>query len=202
MAKLSVANVQKFKVMLNDLKEAFRKKREEAKGSRERMKNLAAKCVQAYNEDEKRKALGRPGIDPKMAAKDKKKSTMAPTEAPRREEPRIVFPASMTGSKPKVPTPASEQKKTKAAEADARKRKIKCTTDDAPPPKKRKTKKKDRAASREPLVVEPIACAPPPSDNQERQLIVHEPASTEAPEEQEVPVVIQSRLKTLVPKTM
>ena len=37
---------QKFKLMLNDLKEAFREKREEAKGSRERMKNLAAKCVQ------------------------------------------------------------------------------------------------------------------------------------------------------------
>ena len=38
--------------MLNDLKEAFRKKREEAKGSRECMKILAAKCVQAYNEVE------------------------------------------------------------------------------------------------------------------------------------------------------
>ena len=78
MAKLSVADVQKFKVMLNDLKEAFRKEREEAKGSRECMKNLAAKCVQAYNEAEKRKALGRPGIDPKMAAKQEKKSTVAP----------------------------------------------------------------------------------------------------------------------------
>ena len=32
------------------------------------MKLLAAKCVQAHNEAEKRKALGRPGIDPKMAA--------------------------------------------------------------------------------------------------------------------------------------
>ena len=52
-AKMSVADVQKFKVMLNDLKEAFRKKCEEAKGSRERMKTLAAKCVQAYNEAEK-----------------------------------------------------------------------------------------------------------------------------------------------------
>ena len=47
MAKLSVADVQKFKVMLNDLKEAFRKKREEAKVSRERMKTLTPKCVQA-----------------------------------------------------------------------------------------------------------------------------------------------------------
>ena len=35
------------------------------------MKNLADKCVLAYNEAEKRKALGRPGIDPKMAAKKK-----------------------------------------------------------------------------------------------------------------------------------
>ena len=68
-AKLNVADVQKFKVMLNDLKESFRKKREEAKGSRERMKALADKCVQAYNEAEKRKALGHPGIDPSMAAK-------------------------------------------------------------------------------------------------------------------------------------
>ena len=33
-AKLSVADVQNFKVMLHDLKEAFRKKREEAKSSR------------------------------------------------------------------------------------------------------------------------------------------------------------------------
>ena len=33
MAKLSVADVQNFKLMLHDLKEAFRKKREEAKGS-------------------------------------------------------------------------------------------------------------------------------------------------------------------------
>ena len=153
------------------------------------LKTLGAKCVQAYNEAEKHKALGRPGIDPKMAAKQKKKSTVAPTDATRREEPRIVFPASMTGSKPKVSTVASEQKKTKSAEAEARKRKIKRTTDDAPPPKKRKTKKRGRAAPTEPLVVEPIAFAPPPSANQERQLIVHEPASTEAPEAQEVPVV-------------
>ena len=101
MAKLSVADVQKFKVMLNDLKEAFRKKREEAKGSRERMKNLAAKCVQAYNEDEKRKALGRPGIDPKMAVKKKKKPAMAEPEAPRQEAVQIVFPTATTGSKPK-----------------------------------------------------------------------------------------------------
>ncbi|XP_037427352.1 uncharacterized protein LOC119292729 [Triticum dicoccoides] len=64
------------------------------------MKNLATKCVQGYNETEKLKALGRPGIDPKLAAK-KKKSTVAPSEASRWEEPRIVFPAIMTGSKPK-----------------------------------------------------------------------------------------------------
>ena len=169
--------------MFNDLKETFRKKREEAKGSRERMKNIAAKCVQAYNEAEKRKALGRPGIDPKMAAK-KKKSTVTPYEASRREEPRIVFPASMTGSKPKVPTVASEQKKTKAAVAEARKRKFKDATDDTHLPKKRKIKKKNRAATKEPLVVEPLSYACPASENQERQLIVHEPASTEAPEAQ------------------
>ena len=55
--------------MLHELKEAFLKKRAEAQGSRERMKSLADKCVQGYNEAEKRKALGRPGIDPRMAAK-------------------------------------------------------------------------------------------------------------------------------------
>ena len=115
MAKLSVADVQNFKLMLHDLKEAFRKKREEAKGSSERMKNLAAKCVQAYNEAEKRKALGRPGIDPKLAAK-KKKPAVAQAEASGREAPRIVFPASMTGSKPKVPIVASELKKIRAAD--------------------------------------------------------------------------------------
>ena len=75
-----MADVQTFKVMLNDLKEAFHKKREEAKGSRERMKTLAAKRFQAYNEAEKRKALGRPGIDPKLAAK-KKKPVVAQAQA-------------------------------------------------------------------------------------------------------------------------
>ena len=98
-----------------------------------------------------------------MAAKKKKKPAVAEPEASRQEEPRIVFPASMTGSKPKVPTVASELKKTRAAEAEARKRKTKATTDDAPPTKKRKTKKRDRAASTEPLVVEPISVARPES---------------------------------------
>ena len=69
MAKLSVADVQIFKKMLHDLKEEFHKKRNEPKGSRERMKYFAQKCVQAHNEAEKRKALGRPSIDPRMAAK-------------------------------------------------------------------------------------------------------------------------------------
>ena len=50
--------------MLHELKEAFQKKRQEAQGSHERMKSLADKCVLAYNEAEKRKSLGRPGIDP------------------------------------------------------------------------------------------------------------------------------------------
>ena len=97
----------------------------------------------------------------------------------------------MTGSKPKVPIVASEQKKTKAAEAAARKQKIKNTTDDAPQTKKRKTKssKKDRAAPIEPLVVEPISVARPASEHQERQIVIHEPAFTEAPEDEEVPAV-------------
>ena len=58
------------------------------------------KCVQAHDEAEKRKTLGRPSIDPRMAAKQKKKSAAAHTEAPRQEAPRIVFPAGMIGSKP------------------------------------------------------------------------------------------------------
>ena len=100
MAKLSIQEVKNFKLMLHELKEAFLKKREEAQGSRERMKSLADKCVQAYNEAEKRKALGRPGIDPRMAAKKKKQSTVQSAPS-RQDEPRIVFPSSMTGSKPK-----------------------------------------------------------------------------------------------------
>ena len=141
-----------------------RKNKLEAKGSRERMKSLADKCVQAYNEAEKRKALGRPGIDPRMAAKKKKPSTdkSAPS---RREEPRIVFPSSMSGSKPKVKSTVSELKKTRAAEAEARKRKNPEASDVAPSKKKHKTKK-DRAAPTEPLVVEPIWVARPKSSHQ------------------------------------
>ena len=92
---------------MHELKEAFRMKREEAKGSREHMKNLPAKCVQGYKEAEKHKALGRPGINPRMEAKKKKKPAVAEPEAPRQEVHPIFFPASMTGSKPKVPTVAS-----------------------------------------------------------------------------------------------
>ena len=51
-AKLSVQDVRNFKVMLHELKEAFLKKREEAQGSRERMKSLADKYVLDYNEAE------------------------------------------------------------------------------------------------------------------------------------------------------
>ena len=51
----------------------------------------------------------------------------------------------MTGSKPKVPTVASELKKTRVAEAEARKRKHPEASDVAPSKKKCKTKK-DRAA--------------------------------------------------------
>jgi len=68
---------------MHDLEEEFHKKRDEAKGSRERMKYFVEKCVQAHNEAEKRKALGRPGIDPRIAAKQKKKYVVAQTEAPR-----------------------------------------------------------------------------------------------------------------------
>ena len=104
----------------------------------------------------------------------------------------------MTGVKPKVPTVASELKKTRAAVA--RKRKSKNTTDDAPPTKKRKTKKKDRAAPTEPLVVEPIAFAHPATENQERQLIVHEPASPEAPEAKDIPAVNPTTVEDIGPQ--
>ena len=69
--------------MMHDLEEEFHKKRDEAKGSRERMKYFAEKCVQAHNEAEKRKSLGRPGIHPRMAAKQNKKSAAAQPEEPR-----------------------------------------------------------------------------------------------------------------------
>ena len=166
MAKLSVQEVKNFKIMLHELKEAFLKKREEAQGSRERMKSLADKCVQAYNEVEKRKALGHPGIDPRMAAKKKKKPAVAEPEATRQEAHPIVFPASMAGSKPKARSTASELKKTRTAEAEARKRKNPEASDVAPSKKKRKTKK-DRVAPTEPLVVEPISMVRPASEHQE-----------------------------------
>ena len=117
----------------------------------------------AYNEAEKHKALGRPGIDPRMAAKQKK-SVVTQTETPRQEAPHIVFPASMTGSKPKVKSAASELKKTWAAEAEARKRKNTEASDVAPSKKKRKTKN-NRAAPTEPLVVEPISMVRPASEH-------------------------------------
>ena len=71
----------------------------------------------------------------------------------------------MTGSKPKVPSAASELKKTRAAEAKAKKRKHKDASDDAPSKKKLKTKetkssKKERVAAPQPLFVEPISIAP------------------------------------------
>nr|XP_020188130.1 neuromodulin-like [Aegilops tauschii subsp. strangulata] len=177
---------------MTDLKAQFNKKCEEAKGSRDRMKYYAEKCIQAHNEAEKRKALGRPGIDPKLAAKKKKKSTEAEPKAPRQERPSIVFAASMTGSKPKVPSTASEKKKTRQVEPEARKRKHHDTSEAAPSQKKLKTKasnfsRKERAAAKEPLNVEPISVALPASTNCECRLVVHEPASTEAPESKDIP---------------
>ena len=167
MAKLSVQEVKNFKLMLHELKEAFLKKRQEAQGSRERMKSLADKCVLAYNEAEKRKSLGRPGINPRMAAKKKKKLPADQPAPSSQEAPRIIFPSSMTGSKPKVTTTASEQKKTRDAEAEARKRKNTEASDAAPSKKKRKTKK-NWAAPSKPLMVEPISMVRPESEHQER----------------------------------
>ena len=106
----------------------------------------------------KRKALGHPGIDPKLAAKNKKKPAEAKPEAPMQERPSIVFPTSMPGSKPKVPSAPSEQKKTKLSEAKSKKRRFCDTCDDGPSKKKLKTKSsksscKERAAPQEPLLV-------------------------------------------------
>ena len=101
--------------------------------------------MQAYNEAEKCKALGRPIIDPRMAAKKKKKPAIAEPDAPRQEADPIVFPTSMTGSKPKARSTTSELKKTRTAEAEARKRKNTEASDVSPSKKKRKTKK-NRAA--------------------------------------------------------
>ena len=56
-------------------------------------------------------------------------------------------------------------------------------------PRRERPRRKDRDGPIEPLVIEPIAFAHPDPENQEHQLIVHESASTEAPEAQEVPVV-------------
>ena len=145
------------------------------------MKSLADKCVQGYNEAEKHKALGRPGIDPRMAAKQKKKPIVAEPNAPRQEADPIVFPTSMTGSKPKARSTASELKKTRTAEAEARKRKHPEASPTAPSKKKRKTKK-ERDAPTEPLIVEPISMVHPDAEPQERQLTIHEPALTEAHE--------------------
>ena len=147
------------------------------------MKVLADKCVHAYNEAEKRKALGRPSIDPRMAAKKKKKPTTAEPDAPRQEAVPIVFPTRLTGSKPKSWSTTSELKKTRTAEAEARKRKHSEASPTAPSKKKRKTKKA-RAASTEPLIVEPISMVYPEA---ERQLTIHEPASIEAHEAEDIP---------------
>ena len=89
----------------------------------------------------------------------------------------------MTGSKPKSRSTTSELKKTRTAEAEARKRKHPEASPTAPSKKKRKTKK-DRAAPTEPLIVEPISMVYPKA---ERQLTIHEPASTEAHEAEDFP---------------
>ena len=153
-AKISMQEVKSFKIMMHELKENFLKKHAEAQGSRERMKSLA----------EKRKALGRPGIDPRMAAKKKKKPATAEPDAPRQEADPIVFPTRMTGSKPKARYIASELKKTRTAEAEARKRKHSEASDAAPSKKKRKTKK-EWAAPTEPLLVEPISMVRPAAEH-------------------------------------
>jgi hypothetical protein len=92
---LTADQVAAFKVNLTKMKEEFAQCRGLAKGSRIRLKEKAAKAVQARNEGLKRKALGRPAIDPRLI---KKKKTI-PSEdnaPPLDEQPKIIFPSSMT----------------------------------------------------------------------------------------------------------
>ena len=137
-----------------------------------------------------------------MAAKKSKKPAEANPNAPWQGQPSIVFPSNMTGSKPKVPSAASELKKTRQDEAEARKRKLKDTSNDAPSKKNLKTKaskssRKECATAPEPLVVEPISVALPASANRERRLVVHEPTPKEAPENEEVPAADPNAVKDI-----
>jgi hypothetical protein len=152
--------------------------------------------VQAHNEGLKRKALGRPAIDPKLIKKKKKPVTPA-AEASSQEAPKIVFPSSMLCSKPSAPSIASERKRTQQAEADARKHK-QTDASAAPPSQKRQRTKSSKASCRaqaetapsahqEPLLVTPIFVAPPASVNTGRRVIVHEHASTEVPVTEDIP---------------
>lgn len=108
--------------------------------------------------------------------------------------PKIFFPPHFAGPKTVVPSIASECKKTKITEAEAKKRKTSQTA--VPPPEKRLKTKKAHSSSQaqvppapstttlsaqeEPLLVMPISVAPPASENTERHVILHEPAPTEA----------------------
>nr|XP_040256311.1 enolase-phosphatase E1-like [Aegilops tauschii subsp. strangulata] len=166
-------------------------------------KELAIAQKIAHNEAIKQKALGRPGIDPKLATKKKKKKPAeAEPETPRLERRSIIFPASMTGTKPKVPFAASEEKKTKLVEAEAKKRKHLDTSDAAPSQKKQKTEsskssRKERGTPQEPLIIEPISIALPASTNREPRLAVHEPASTEAHEFEDIPAADSTAAKDI-----
>ena len=52
--------------------------------------------------------------------------------------------------------------------------------------KSSKSSRKEHAAPQEPLLVEPFSVALPASTNRERRLVVHEPASTEAHESEDI----------------
>jgi hypothetical protein len=74
--------------MMAELKEEFQRCCDEAKGTRERLKKYAEKTVQAHNEGLKRKALGRPTIDPKLIKKKNKPVTPA-AEPSRQDAPKL-----------------------------------------------------------------------------------------------------------------
>ena len=67
-------------------------------------------------------------------------------------------------------------------------------------PRREKTNKKDRAPPTKPLVVEPISVARPASEHRECWLIVHEPASTEAPEAEDIPAVDPTAAEDIGPQ--
>ena len=170
------------------MKEEFQRRRDDAKGARDRLKHYAEKCAQAHNEGLKRIALSRPAIDPKVVKNKKKKPVASHAEASRQDVPKIIFPPSFSSSKPSALSVASERKRTQQVEVEARKHKQQEAPSTSPSEKRQKTKSSKASRRRkaptapsaplEPLLVKPLSVALPASTNQDRRMVVHEPAPT------------------------